>query len=693
MGNKYEINKRNIAFAGNPNVGKSTLFNLLTGMKQHTGNWTGKTVDLAYGESEADGKVYTLVDVPGAYSLMAHSKEEEIARDYICFGQSDGVVVVCDATCLERNLNLVLQISELSPNMLVCLNLCDEAKRKGIFIDEKKLEASLGVKVVKTVGRQKKSATLLKKEFYLLTSGRSICPKIITYPDEIEAALGMLALTIEKLTGDTHKSRFLALKIIEGASDFESKMNEYYGISVSDNEEFAAAKDKAFELLACNGFTSDKIRDTIVGAINESATEIYNDCICFKDERHDGLDRRLDRLFTGKLTGIPIMILFLMLVFWLTIVGANYPSRWLSFLFGKIGGYLYILFDLLNLPEWLTGIILDGAYNVLSTVVSVMLPPMAIFFPLFTLLEDSGYLPRIAYNLDRPFRKCNACGKQALTMCMGFGCNAAGVVGARIIDSPRERLLAILTNNFCPCNGRFPLLIVLSGAFFVGGTIGASLASSAILATFIVLSVLVTFLATKILSEVILKGEPSSFILELPPYRPPQIWKTLVRSLSERIISVLGRAVAVAIPAGIVLWVLANVYVSDKSLLMYLAGFLEPFGAVMGLDGVILVGFILGLPANEIVLPIIIMCYSATGTLADIAGLTTVREILVNNGWTAITALNVILFSIMHWPCSTTMLTIRRETGSVKWMLFAAIYPTLFGIIACMTVNLIFNLI
>jgi ferrous iron transport protein B len=309
------------------------------------------------------------------------------------------------------------------------------------------------------------------------------------------------------------------------------------------------------------------------------------------------------------------------------------------------------------------------------------------------LLEDSGYLPRIAFNLDYPFKKCNACGKQALTMCMGFGCNAVGVTGCRIIDSKRERLLAILTNNLVPCNGRFPTIIALITMFLCIGTgVTQSLFSALVLTAVILLGIITTFLITKLLSKTVLKGVPSSYTLELPPYRKPQFLKVIIRSSLDRTIFVLGRSIAVAAPAGLLIWIMANLNINGASLLYHCANFLDPFAQLLGLDGIILLSFILGSPANEIVMPIAIMGYMGDGALTELSGLTAMKEILISNGWTITTAISVILFSLLHWPCATTILTIKKETGSIKWTAISILLPTLLSIITCLIFNFIMNL-
>ncbi|MBE6787212.1 MAG: ferrous iron transporter B [Ruminococcaceae bacterium] len=612
-------NNITVALAGNPNVGKSTIFNALTGMNQHTGNWAGKTVGNALGYCKSSHFSYTFVDIPGTYSLMAHSPEEEVARDFLCSDKPQAVVVVCDATCLERNLNLVLQTMGICKKVIVCVNLLDQAKRKKIKVDLEKLEQLLGVSVVGTCGHKKQS---LKP---LLTAIDNIFLK-------------------------------------------EEQNNCYNPLFPSPLENIQAE------------------------SIVKKAEEIAKAVVSYPKNYHNP-DRKLDKIFTSKTFGFPIMLLFLAAIFWITITGANYPSALLTAFFGKIENWLSSLFLWLGAPHWLYGSLVLGVYRTLSWVVAVMLPPMAIFFPLFTLLEDAGFLPRIAFNLDKPFERCNACGKQALTMCMGFGCNAVGVTGCRIIDSKRERLLAILTNCFVPCNGRFPAIIAIITIFFVLKNSAFSSIYSAIILTFIILfAILMTFFITKILSATVLKGAPSSYTLELPPYRKPQFTKVIVRSVLDRTLFVLGRSVIVAAPAGLVIWVMANITVGDTSVLQHCALFLDPFAKLLGLDGAILLGFILGLPANEIVIPIIIMTYMNTGALCELS-LTAMRELFISNGWTLNTAISVILFSLFHWPCATTILTIKKETGSIKWTAFAVIMPTALSIIVCMVFNFLSNLI
>ena len=689
---KTTKNEKVIALAGNPNVGKSTLFNSLTGMNQHTGNWPGKTVANAKGGCKSENNSFILVDIPGTYSLSAHSAEEEVARDFICFGNCDAVIVVCDATCLERNMNLVLQTIEISKNVLVCVNLLDEAKRKKIEIDLPLLSKRLGVSVVGTVARNKKSLSSLLTTLDDALIKEST-PYKITYSNEIEKAISIIESAIHKRNETKIPNRWLSLRLLENDPTLYVKLKSILGETFFDTE-LENAVISAKEMLYESGIDGEKLKDLIVKSIVNSAEEICDGVVKKKQKSHADFDRKTDKILTSKWLGFPTMLLLLCFIFFLTITGANYPSNLLSAFFEKIGNYISNLLIEINTPERLRSLLIDGMYNVLSWVVAVMLPPMAIFFPLFTLLEDVGYLPRIAYNLDCPFKKCRACGKQALTMCMGFGCNAAGVVGCRIIDSPRERLLAILTNNLVPCNGRFPALIAIITMFFVGfsSDFGSSALSTVLLTAVIVLGVLMTLLVTRLLSSTVLKGVPSSFTLELPPYRRPQIGKIAIRSIFDRTLFVLGRAAIVAAPAGIFLWVMSNVYYDGSSLLTICANFLDPFAKLLGLDGTILIAFILGLPANEIIVPIIIMAYTNQGSISEIGDLTQLKSILEANGWTWVTAVCVMVFMLLHWPCSTTLLTIKKETGSLKWTALAAVLPTALGIIICMAINLLSKL-
>lgn len=685
---------RVVALAGNPNVGKSTVFNELTGLNQHTGNWPGKTVANAQGDCTYNGRPYILVDIPGAYSLMAHSAEEEVARDFLCFGEPDAAVVVCDATCLERNLNLVLQTLEITERVVVCVNLMDEAEKKHIRIDFEQLEKNLGVPVVPAAARSGRGVQEVMAAVERVTAEKP-SPTRIRYTRPIEEAIELLQPALEPLLDGRVNSRWAALRLIEGDETLENALQTYLGTDLAADEAVAAALEQAREHIRQSGLPEERWKDAIVSCIVMHAEAMCADAVFFDEEGYNRRDRRLDRLLTSKRTGIPLMLLLLCAVFWLTITGANYPSQLLSTALFWVQDRLTDLFQFLHAPDWLHGALVLGVYRVLAWVVSVMLPPMAIFFPLFTLLEDVGYLPRIAFNLDKYFKKACACGKQALTMCMGFGCNAAGVVGCRIIDSPRERLIATVTNNFVPCNGRFPTLIAIITMFFIGSTasgLGASFLSALLLTGVIVFGVVMTLLTSRLLSHTLLKGVPSSFTLELPPYRRPQIGKVIVRSVMDRTLFVLGRAAAVAAPAGLIIWLLANITVGDATLLAHCAGALDPFAQLMGLDGVILMAFILGFPANEIVVPIIIMAYMAQGTITDMSNLTELHSLLTANGWTWLTAVCTMLFSLMHWPCSTTCLTIHKETGSAKWTALSVALPTVMGILLCMAVTAIARL-
>lgn len=602
-----------IALCGNPNVGKSTLFNALTGMKQHTGNWSGKTVSLARGICTRGGKRYGIVDLPGTYSLLAHSKEEEIASGFIADGNADAAVVVCDATCLVRSLTLAMQVSRLNARTVICINLMDEAERRGISIDTAKLEALSGLPCAAVSARSER-----------------------------------------------------------GIDELFIKINAALETEPSPPPAFACDCPNAAFCL------SESICAKCV-AVSKKA-----------DERR----MKIDRILTGKYTGIPIMLMLLALVFYITLEGANYPSAWLSKLLLSLEPPLNSALLSLGLPQGAALALSAGAYRVLAWVVSVMLPPMAIFFPMFTFLEELGYLPRAAFNMDHYFSRSGSCGKQALTMLMGLGCNAAAIVGCRIIDSPRERLIAILTNAFVPCNGRFPALIAVISMFFTYSAFASgALAGAVMLTALLIVSVAATLLCGRLLSRTLLKGEQSSFTLELPPFRMPRVGRLIVRSVVDRTLFVLGRAAAVAAPAGLLLYALSNISIGGQSILAAAVDFLDPFARIFGLDGAILIAFMLGFPANEIVLPIAIMAYTASGSLEELPALCDMRALLIANGWSIKTAVCFVLFSVMHWPCSTTLLTIKKETGSLKWTILAFLLPTLFGLAACFIVNAVFTLL
>lgn len=682
-------NQFSVALSGNPNVGKSTLFNSLTGSSQHTGNWAGVTVSCFKGSCSSKKYNYVFADLPGTYSLMAHSAEEALARDGICFGNCDAAVVICDSTCLERNLNLVLQILETGIPAMVCVNFMDEAAKKNIRIDLPALSRELSAPVAGTTARKKRSLEHFLDRLDETIDHPDTEPFHISYDAAVEQAISMLLPFTEPLSSRL-SPRWLALRLLENDPGLLRSLNTFLGRDLSEDDALCQAVLQARSHLDQAGIFEDDLKDRIVSGIVNTAESIASRTVSLPEKPYGKRDAFWDRILTGRLAGYPAMIGLLALIFWLTITGANYPSALLSSLFFSFQEKLTAAFMAVNAPQWLHGILVLGVYRVLAWVISVMLPPMAIFFPLFTLLEDFGYLPRIAYNLDRPFQCCKACGKQALTMAMGFGCNAAGVTGCRIIDSPRERLIAILTNSFVPCNGRLPALVTLITLFFTGASSAgpiSSLRPALILTFFILTGVAATFFVSRLLSATVLKGMPSSFTLELPPYRRPQIGRVIWRSILDRTLFILGRAAAVAAPAGLVIWILANVSIGDISLLARFSGYLDPIGRLMGMDGVILMAFILGLPANEIVIPIIIMAYTSQGTLIEPGNLSDLHTLLISQGWTWVTALCTMVFFLFHWPCSTTLMTIKKETGSLKWTCLAVLLPTACGVILCMAIT------
>lgn len=677
-------NKR-VLLMGNPNVGKSTVFNEITGSHQHTGNWTGKTVGSCKGRFTYKFTEYELVDLPGTYSLLSSSEEERVARDYLCFEDYDCVVCVVDATNLERNLNLVLQVLELTGKAVVLLNLCDEAKKKNIEIDTEALSSSLGVPVVRATARSGRGINALLETVHQIANETLVNDNaVLFYPNSLEEEIHRVSKAL-KCSIDTDKNlRFFALRLIENDESFNRSFKSNFGGDILMKGPLRASIGSACEKMKRYGINVTK---AVTQEIFRRSENIANSVQIKLPSKKDRIEKRLDNILLGKYTSIPVMLILLGIILWITIAGSNYPSALLRQVFDNFESWLGNTLTTAGAPAWSVSLFVNGILRVLLWVVAVMFPPMAIFFPLFSLLEDFGVLPRIAFNLDGAFEHCGACGKQALTTCMGYGCNAVGVTGARIIDSPRERLVAIITNSLTPCNGRFPLLIAIISMFFCNNSMG----SAGILLLMISFSMLMTFALSKVLSSTVLKGVSSSFVLEIPPYRKPKILSLIADTVREKIIFVLFRAVSVAAPAGLIIWVLANIKTGDVSLLGRIADFLDPAGRLMGMDGVILLAFILGFPANEIVIPIALMTYLSTGELSDYSSLDSLKTILVDNGWTWVTALCTCMFSMFHFPCSTTLLTIFKETRSVKWTVFSVLAPLTAGVITCMLINLIFG--
>ena len=692
-----------IALAGNPNTGKSTVFNALTGLRQHTGNWPGKTVTRAEGSFSFHDQRYRIIDLPGTYSLLSTSEDEEVARDFILFGKPDVTVIVVDASRLERNLSLALQILEITDKAVLCLNLMDEARRHHITIDTRTLSRDLGIPVVATSARTKEGIPDLLFAIEEVVSGKFQTKKqtYIDLPKENAEAIAELQSALSELNPELPNTRWLAMRLIEGDESVQKGVEEGTFSAENNPEKQSRVLRIADEYHKILG---DHYRNDLVEAIYAQATALINASVSTDfSARSFRIDRAIDRVVTHKIWGFPIMFLLLAGVLWITIIGANYPSQWLSDLFV---GWLYPLLkdgaNALHFPWWLSGFLIDGVYLATTWVISVMLPPMAIFFPLFTLLEDFGYLPRVAFNLDKLFRTAGAHGKQALTMSMGFGCNAAGVVATRIINSPREKLIAIITNNFSLCNGRWPTQILIA-TLFIGALVPKQWSSTVSMLAVIgiaVLGIAFSFLTSWLLSKTLLKGESSFFVLELPPYRPPRFFQTLYTSLIDRTLIVLWRAIVFAAPAGAVIWLICNLQIAQQPIALWLIQGLDPIGVFIGLNGVILLAYIVAIPANEIVIPTVLMLttmvlgQTAVGEGAGVlmeASTSQVGVLLHAGGWTLLTAVNLMLFSLLHNPCSTTIYTIYKETHSKKWTLIATLLPVLYGIVVCFLVARIFG--
>ena len=711
-----------VALAGNPNVGKSTVFNALTGLRQHTGNWPGKTIVRAEGAFAHRGSRVKLVDLPGTYSLQAGSADEEVAREFILFGRPDVTVVVVDATRLERNLNLVLQILDITDRVVVYVNLMDEARRHGIAIDAARLERELGVPVVAGSARSAAGIDALLDAAHGIATGRTRTRpfRLAQQSPDVEEAVTSLAEAVDEVFPGVPSSRWVAQRLLNADDAVAEAVRSGELGQLGDDDTGAppppappaSARTRVLETAQrLQWDVPAAFHDTLMERTYAAAHDIAGRAEA-RGLRKTGfnVDRTLDRLLTNRWLGFPLMLAILAAVFWITIEGANVPSGLLAaLLIDAAHPALKAAGEAVGLPWWLSGFLFDGVYLATAWVVAVMLPPMAIFFPIFTLLEDFGYLPRVAFNLDALFRRAGAHGKQALTMCMGFGCNAAGVVSTRVIDSPRERLIAIITNNFSLCNGRWPTQILIA-SIFIGALAPAHLAglvSAAAVVGIAVLGIGAMFLASWFLSNTVLRGEATSFSLELPPYRPPRVLRTLYTSLIDRTLIVLWRAVVFAVPAGAVIWLSSNLTVGGASIAEHGVDWLDPFGLLIGLNGVILLAYVVAIPANEIVIPTVLMLTvltaggAATGTgveagagvMFELDSVAATGDLLRGGGWTLLTAVNLMLFSLLHNPCSTTIYTIYKETRSARWTTMASLLPVAMGVSVCFLVTQVWRLL
>lgn len=653
---------KNILLVGNPNVGKSSIFNILTHSHEHTGNWTGKTVKLA--KKEIINTEYTLIDLPGIYSLSSISDEEIVAKETLLFENYEKIIYVADASSLEKNLHLLLQIMEINKNIILVLNMIDELDRKRISINEKKLSEILGIKVIMFSAKENIGINELLNEL----DKENICTYNYVYSLKLEKNIADI---FEKLTIQ-FKNRFIALKLLEKDKTLCESIQRKYKVDILNKE----VKDYLMTINA------EKISDEVSILLNNISKKIVSDTIKIEKEKNMSI---LDKFFSKKINALITMFFVIFGIFFITIVLANYPSELLSSIFSKIEVYLLKLVKLLNIKSYIYEPLIYGIYRVAGFIVSVMFPPLVIFFFLFTYAEESGILPRIAFNFDKLFKCCGCHGKQALTICSGFGCNACAIVGSRIIDSKRDKLIAILTNSFIPCNGRFPMIIAIITMFFTHTS--NKILIALYLTMFVIFAIIISLLTSYILSKTLLKGYNGFFVLELPDYKKVSLKKVLKNSLIHKSLSILKKAIVVSIPCGLLIYLMTNITVNSISIFKIASNFIDPFAKLFGLDGTILLSFFLALPANEIVLPIIIMGYLGQSNLSLISNYISIKHILINNGWTYITALSTIFFSIMHFPCGTTLLTIKSEVGT-KWMIYSFIIPLTIGLFFLFVLNI-----
>jgi len=661
-----------VGLAGNPNVGKSAVFNTLTGGRQHVGNWPGKTIEQAEGNFRHGEWQIHLVDLPGTYSLAAQSPEEIVARDYILSDEPDVIVDVVDATCLERNLNLTLQSLELTDKVVVALNLMDEVRRQGWEIDTEALEKALGVPVIPTVAVEGKGLPELTEAIIAVAEGRrQTHPVLIDYGITIEGHVQDLEADLDSL-GISGQSRWLALRLLEDDPEIVKAFQEGDLVHCCLREDATPASPEALQALLRRATrlreaTHPDARIEIVRRRYELAHEVTHRVAHHLRAEETSLTERLDRIITHRIWSWPIMLAILVGVLWITIQGANVPSSWLAGAFGWLAEVVRSFLLGINAPWWVVGSLVDGLIVGTGTVVAVMLPPMIIFFTAFNLLEDIGFLPRIAFNLDRLMRAVGSQGKHTLVAMMSFGCNVTGVLSSRIIESPKDRIVAIVTAPLVLCNGRFGAGLALIILFFGSRALQMTL-------LFLFISVGAMLLATWFLNRFLFRREPGGFVMELPPFRTPKwdqvIWRTLVHQVGHT----MGRAILIAAPATLLIWLLGNLPPGapfEQTAIGHLVRVLAPLGKQLGLTGEMLVALLFTLPAKEIVVSSLAMTYGLQSTLADS------RAILdyLAQTWTTLVAFSFLTFYMLYLPCLVTVWATWKETRSLKWTVVSLLLP------------------